>query len=77
MVPYLAICVFAGLRSSEAKSLSWQQIDLKRNQITVPENISKTGEERKIPIQPNLAAWLVPHAARAIHFDQRRFPSDE
>ena len=28
----------------------------------MPENISKTGEERKIPIQPNLAAWLARHA---------------
>jgi integrase len=62
LIPYLSICAFAGLRSAEAKSLSWQQVDLKRNLITVPEQISKTGEERKIPIQPNLAAWLVPHA---------------
>jgi hypothetical protein len=40
--------------------MSWHQVDLKRKLITVPENISKTGEERKIPIQPNLAAWLAP-----------------
>jgi integrase len=62
LIPYLSICAFAGLRSAEAKSLSWQQVDLKRNLITVPENISKTGEERKIPVQPNLAAWLAPRA---------------
>jgi integrase len=62
LIPYLAICAFAGLRSAEAKSLSWHQVDLQRNVITVPENVSKTGEERKIPIQPNLAAWLAPRA---------------
>jgi integrase len=62
LVPYLSICAFAGLRSAEAKSLSWQQVDLKRDMITVPENISKTGEERKIPVQPNLRAWLEPYA---------------
>jgi integrase len=62
LIPYLSICAFAGLRSAEAKSLSWQQIDLKRNLITVQEQISKTGEERKIPIQPNLAAWLAFYA---------------
>jgi integrase len=62
LIPYLSICAFAGLRSAEAKSLSWQEVDLKRNLITVPENISKTGEERKIPIQPNLAAWLASRA---------------
>jgi hypothetical protein len=62
LIPYLSICAFAGLRSAEAKSLSWRQVDLKRNLITVPEMISKTGEERKIPVQPNLAAWLAPLA---------------
>jgi integrase len=62
LIPFLSICAFAGLRSAEAKNLSWQQVDLKRNLITVPENVSKTGEERKIPIQPNLAAWLAPRA---------------
>jgi integrase len=62
LIPYLCVCAFAGLRSAEAKSLSWQQFDLKRNLITVPENMSKTGEERKIPNQPNLAAWLAPQA---------------
>jgi integrase len=61
LISYLTICAFAGLRSAEAKSLSWQQVDLKRNLITVPENISKTGEERNIPIRPNLAAWLAPN----------------
>jgi integrase len=60
LIPYLSISAFAGLRSAEAKSLSWQQVDLKRKLITVPENISKTGEERKSPIRPNLAAWLAP-----------------
>jgi integrase len=62
LIPYLTICAFAGLRNAEAKSLSWRQVDLKRNLITVPEQLSKTGEERKIPIQHNLAAWLAPLA---------------
>jgi integrase len=62
LIPYLSICAFSGVRSAEAKSLLWRQVDLKRNLITVPENISKTGEERKIPIRPNLAAWLAPQA---------------
>jgi integrase len=43
LIRYLTICASAGLRSAEAKILSWQQVDLKRNLITVPENISKTG----------------------------------
>ena len=76
LIPYLTICAFAGLRSAEAKSLSWQQVDLKRNLITVPEQISKTGEERKIPIPPNLAAWLVPQTQETgFYFASRTPPS--
>jgi integrase len=56
--PYLSICAFAGLRSAECKSLTWEAVDLQRGIITVPEHISKTGQERKIPISENLAAWL-------------------
>jgi integrase len=56
--PYLSICAFAGLRSAECKSLTWEAVDLQRSIITVPEHISKTGQERKIPISENLAAWL-------------------
>lgn len=56
--PYLSICAFAGLRSAECKSLTWEAVDLQRGLITVPEQISKTGQERKIPISENLSAWL-------------------
>jgi integrase len=58
LIPYIAICAFAGLRSAECKSLTWTAVDLERNKIVVPENISKTGQERTIPIAANLAAWL-------------------
>jgi len=58
LIPFLAICSFAGLRSAECKSLTWAAVDLARNVITVPEHISKNGQERKIPVSPNLHAWL-------------------
>jgi integrase len=58
LVPYIAICGFAGLRSAECKSLTWGAVDLDRKVITIPENISKIGEERRIPISDNLLAWL-------------------
>jgi integrase len=58
LVPYLAICGFAGLRSAECKSLTWAAVDLDRKVITVPENVSKTGQERTVPMADNLLAWL-------------------
>jgi integrase len=59
LIPYLSICAFAGLRSAECKSLTWRAVDLERNVVVVPENISKTGQERAIPISNNLRAWLI------------------
>ncbi|MEA3164686.1 MAG: hypothetical protein QOE88_2504, partial [Verrucomicrobiota bacterium] len=44
--------------SAECKSLTWGAVDLERKVITIPENISKIGEERRIPISDNLLAWL-------------------
>ena len=61
IVPYIAICSFAGLRSAECENLDWKYVDLDRKVITILENISKTGEERKPPISDNLAAWLQPY----------------
>ena len=61
IVPYIAICSFAGLRSAECEDLDWKYVDLDRRVITVLENVSKTGEERKPPISDNLAAWLEPY----------------
>ena len=61
LIPYLAICAFAGLRSAEAKSLTWGAVELERKKIVVPENVSKTGQERTVSIlSPNLTAWLLP-----------------
>jgi integrase len=58
LIPYLGICAFAGVRSSECISLTWEAVDLKRKVIIIPEHISKTGQERTIPIADNLLAWL-------------------
>jgi integrase len=58
LIPYLAISAFTGMRSAEAKSLTWAAVDLERKKIVVPENVSKTGQELTIPIADNLLAWL-------------------
>jgi integrase len=67
IVPYFAICSFAGLRSAECENLDWKYIDLDRRIITILENVSKTGEERKPPISDNLAAWLEPYVKAERH----------
>jgi integrase len=58
IVPYVAICAFAGLRPSEAANLDWSDIHIDTMLIEVKARHSKTRRYRLVPIQPNLNEWL-------------------
>jgi integrase len=75
IVPYVAICAFAGLRPSEAAGLLWSDIHLDTMQIEVRARHSKTRRYRLVPIQPNLGEWLMQFRSgdRAIHYSRRKF----
>lgn len=66
MLPYFALCLFAGLRpNSEAHNLKWEDIDFDRGELFVPAAISKTGQERYVTMQPNLIEWLLPYRRKS------------
>jgi len=58
----LTIGAFAGLRDAEIKRLDWSEVDLARGHIEVKAAKAKSARRRIIPIQPNLAAWLLPYS---------------
>jgi len=55
----LAIGAFAGLREAEIQRLDWSEVDLARGHIEVTAAKAKSAKRRIVPIQPNLAGWLV------------------
>lgn len=61
-VTYFALCLFAGIRPSvkdgEIARLKPEDISLEKGIIHVSAEVSKVREQRKVVIQPNLAAWL-------------------
>ena len=61
MTPFLALGLFAGLRTTELLKLDWRQIDLESKTIEVTSAVSKTRDHRYTSISDNLAAWLAPH----------------
>ncbi len=61
IVPYLALGLFAGLRSSELIGLDWKHIDLARREIHVDSAVAKKRRARYVKIEPNLLAWLTPY----------------
>lgn len=70
MVPYMALCMFAGIRPTECTRLDWKQINLDRREIDIRADVSKTGDERFVEIADNLVAWLAPHRKESgpVHF---------
>ena len=76
MVPYMALCLFAGIRPvGEMSRLDWKDIDFKRGEVFISEEASKTGDERIVTMTDTLVAWLIPHrkAEGSIYFTRTRF----
>lgn len=59
LLPYLPLCLFAGLRPDEAKRLRPEHLG--PEYITLPPTITKTASARTVAIRPNLRAWLARH----------------
>jgi integrase len=81
ILPYFAIGLFAGLRSSELERLSWQNIDFEENEIAVIGDGESHKSERHVDMLPNLREWLLPlrkHSGKITpenfrkHFDSAR-----
>jgi integrase len=60
VLPYLAIGLFAGLRTAEIERLDWNRIDFDSGLIEVTAQNSKTAQRRLVTMQPNLREWLLP-----------------
>ncbi len=65
ILPFWLVKFFAGVRDAEAGRLDWSMIDLKNGFIKLPAEITKTGDQRKVKIEPILADWLAPYAKKS------------
>lgn len=57
-LPAVAILTYAGIRPKEVRRLTWKDIDLDENAITVRSQCSKTGGIRSVEICPSLRQLL-------------------
>lgn len=58
MVPYIALGLFAGIRSEELGKLQWSAVDLERGTVTIGAEIAKKRRTRYVTMSENLRAWL-------------------
>lgn len=56
LIPYFALCLFAGIRPSEVRRLTWAQI--KEGHVEIQAAKAKTKQRRLVTINPTLGAWL-------------------
>jgi integrase len=61
ILPFWLLKFFAGIRDAEAGQVDWSMINLEKRTIELPAEITKTGDPRKVTIQPMLADWLAPY----------------
>ncbi|HZR17968.1 MAG TPA: hypothetical protein VFE51_11665 [Verrucomicrobiae bacterium] len=61
LAPYVSVCLFAGLRPTEASRLTWEAVNLKDREIRLEGNQTKTGRGRVVTICNTLHAWLTAH----------------
>jgi integrase len=68
LAPYLAACLFGGLRPFEVRRLQWSSVNLRDREIRLEANQTKTGRKtgrgRVIEICDTLAAWLSAYEGR-------------
>ena len=61
LIPWLSVCLFAGLRGSEARQIRWHDCDFEQQVIRVSSVIAKNHQPRLVPMEPNLCQWLLPY----------------
>ena len=61
-LPAIGLLMFAGVRPREVHRLTWEDIDLKENSITIHSLCSKTGGVRQVEICSSLKRLLAPFA---------------
>ena len=58
-IPWLAIGLFAGLRTAELDRLDWSHIS--EGAVRIEPHTAKTASRRVVDLSPNLIAWLLPY----------------
>jgi integrase len=74
LLPYVSMCLFGGLRPSEASRLTWQQVNLADNEIRLEAHQTKVGKPRVVAICPTLRVWL--RTCKGMEFWPANAPDD-
>ncbi len=66
LAPYVAVCLFGGLRPTEAKRLTWERVNLDDGEISVSSH-NKTKRGRMVKMSATLKAWLTKYNGKPFY----------
>ncbi len=58
LYPYVALCLFAGIRPKEVQRMTWENINMETKEITIYANKAKTKKSRLFVMDEVLVEWL-------------------
>ena len=61
LLPYIAIGLFAGVRSEELHRLNWSAVKLSERAIVIGSEVAKKRSRRAVTISDTLASWIAPY----------------
>ncbi len=61
--PFLYTLAWTGMRSDEARTLRWSQVNFEAGEVVVGKSKTEAGKGRRIPMSANLRAVLASHAS--------------
>jgi integrase len=61
--PFLYTLAWTGMRSDEARTLRWSQVNFEGGEVVVGKSRTEAGKGRRIPMSANLKAVLSTHAS--------------
>ncbi len=77
LVPYVALALFCGIRPTEVTRLSWDNLDLENQTVTIGAAIAKMRGRRIVGISDNAMEFLRDHATKKTSFAPSRRHWDE
>lgn len=60
LVPFAVLKNFSGVRTEEGHALNWEDLRINSKAVIIEAKISKLGQRRVPPLQPNALKWLRP-----------------
>ena len=66
MLPFVVLNLFAGVRPTELRRISWDDIDLEAKTMTIRSAAAKLRQRRLVELSDNLVTWLMPYRGRPI-----------